>query len=166
MLQPVFSHHGCKTRCSFIIGMSGAHADIGCSCKLSEDQEFRSSQPQSNPISKARQCLQMHQLIYLCKIWGFFSELSLQKNHKCGFKKSGHWFLSNIWFWEDTWFFLDLTDWLPFYPQVKRSQQCGNVKTYPGIPFWVTYSPVGTTQFWRGSLQSWECEKTLLNNFP
>ena len=47
-----------------------------------------------------------------------------------------------------------MTDWMPFYPQVKRSQPCGNVKTCPGIPFWVTYSPVGTTQFWRGSLQS------------
>ena len=42
-----------------------SYADIGrISCQLSEDQEFRSSQPQSNPIWKARQCLQMHQIIY------------------------------------------------------------------------------------------------------
>ena len=59
--------------------------------QLSEDQEFRTSQPQSNPIWKARQCLQMHQNIYP---------------------------------------FAKYIDGMPFFPQVKSSLQCGNVKTY------------------------------------
>ena len=74
-------------------------------------------------------------------------------------KKFGHWFFSNVSFERTPNSSLantSLIDCMPCMPQVKSSRQCGNVKRHPRIPFWVTYSPVRTTQFWSGSLQSWE----------
>ena len=135
------------------------YADIGCTCRqLSEDREVRSSQPQSNPISKARQSYQMYRLINLfAKYFKFrrflfwiYQQRTLKNfwlcffSHVC-FEKTPDSSLANVW----------LIVWL-FSPHVKSSWQCGNVKTLPRIPFWVTYSPVRTTQFWSGSLQSWE----------
>ena len=111
------------------------YADIGCSCfQLSEDREFRSSKPQSNPIWKARQSWQMHRLISICKIYEVKKvpvlNLPCKNANNKKLKKFGHWSFPMFVLRRLLIHPLRIQVWLIFLSKVESSRQCGNIQEF------------------------------------
>ena len=111
------------------------YADIGCSCcQLSEDREFWSSQPQSNPIWKARQSWQMHRLISICKKYEVKKvpvlNLPCKNANNKKLKKFGHWSFPMFVLGRLLIHPLRIQVWLIFLSKVESSRQCGNIQEF------------------------------------